>query len=61
MYGVLDTGEATSTKSIDKSISLLGGNPGIYLKTSSKYLTTEWSSMIATLSLAASSIWDANI
>jgi hypothetical protein len=42
-------------------MSLFGGNPIISPKTSSKFLKTGWSSMLATLSLAASSMWAAKI
>ena len=34
LYGVLYIGVAHGTKSIEKSMSLFGGNPGISLKTS---------------------------
>jgi hypothetical protein len=49
IYVVLETGEAPCTKSIEKSMSLFGGNPGIYLKKYSKYLNTRWSLMLSTL------------
>jgi len=61
MYGFLDIGEDPSTISIEKSISLFCVNPRIYLKTSSKSINIGWSPMLATLSLAASSIWIAQI
>jgi hypothetical protein len=57
----LDIGTALETKSVEKSMSLFGGNPKISLKTSSKYFMTGWTSMFSTLSLATSSIWAAKI
>jgi hypothetical protein len=57
----LETWENPGTKSIEKPMSLFGGNPRIYLKESSKSLKTGWSSMFSTLSLATFSIWDAKI
>jgi hypothetical protein len=60
LYGVLDIGEDPGTKSKEKSMSLFGGNHVTSLKTSSKSFKTEWSSMLYTLSLVVSSIWDEN-
>ena len=50
LYGVLDTGATPGTKSIEKSMSLFGGNPGISLKTSSKSLKTGCYSILSILS-----------
>jgi hypothetical protein len=57
LYGVLDIGETLGTKSIEKSMSLFGGNPWISPKSSSKSLKTGFYSMLSTLSPIASSIW----
>jgi hypothetical protein len=61
LYDVLDTGGALGTKSIEKSMHVFGGNPGITTKTSLKSFKIGWYSMLGIVSLAASSIWDEKI
>jgi hypothetical protein len=55
MQGVFDTEAAPSTKSIEKSISLLGGNPGISWNTSSNSYRTEKYSRLGPFVLSGSS------
>jgi hypothetical protein len=61
MYDVSATEAVAGTKSIEKPLSLFSGNHGISPKTSSKYFKTGWSTILATLSPTASSIWVAKI
>jgi len=59
LWDVLETRETVGIKIMEKSISLFRGNHDISLKTSSNYFNIGWYSIIGTLSLTFSSIWDA--
>jgi hypothetical protein len=57
----LDIRETPGTKSIDKSMSLFGGNLRISQKASSKSIKNGWYSIISTSALVVSYIWAAKI
>ena len=57
LYGALEIGEAPNTKTIEKSISLFGGNPSTFGNTSTNSWSTGKYSMLGLLHVVVYSTW----